>query len=109
MRIRKNKLSTPDIEYVTILKGKWAMIKLYHLPEYCVQIVTEKDNQCYPLTSEQYNNYYDNAMLTLQPSRTLLEISITEAEHAVVIANDKNTAKFWTEVREHFMRRLEHE
>ena len=110
MRIRKSKLGIPDYEYTTVLKGKWVMIKLYHDPEYCVQVITSKDTQCYPLTFEQYNNYCDNAEMTLHPSRAILEAQLLKAEVNINLFNeDQNLKKFWINVMDHYLRRFRYE
>lgn len=98
MRIKKTKLGKPDYEYVTVAKGNKVIVRIYHEPQYCVQIETAKDKQCYPLTFEQYNNYCDNAELTLRPNKAVVQKLMTQAKENAQKFADPNLKRFWTNV-----------
>ena len=103
MRIKASALGKPDYEYVTILKGHKVIVKIYHEPQYCVQIITEKDKQCYPLTFEQYNNYCDNAEMILHPSKAALDKLTAQAYvKATTFDSDPNLKRFWINVYNHY-------
>lgn len=107
MRIKQSKLGKPDYTYTNVLKGEHIVVCLYHEPQYCVQIITEKDSQCYPLTFEQYNNYCDNAIMILHPNKAIIELKLANARHKLEqFKNDKNLSKFWSNVVDHYARRL---
>jgi hypothetical protein len=107
MRIKQNKLGKPDYEYITMLKGNQVITRIYHEPQYCVMIETPKDKQCYPLTFEQYTNYCDNAEFTLRPNKKLLITLRDKAACKVNEVTDPNLLRFWSNVMDHYNRRLE--
>lgn len=107
MRIANKKLGKPDYEYTSVLKGKVIIVRLFHKPQYCVQIETALDKHCYPLTTEQYTNYCDNAEMILNPSREILKSQLNKAiQNVIKFDNEPKLKAFWENVRDYYARRF---
>lgn len=107
MRIKINLLKEPDAEFPTVVKGNWVFVRVFSKPQYCVQVLTEKNQHCYPLTLQQYIRYMDCSELMTNPNRNTYEVMCYKTSTYKHDTDKSFAKKFWTYVSNFFIRRYQ--
>lgn len=110
MRIKQKDLGQVKYRYIRIINGVQAIVELYDVPQFCVNIkrVIDKHviSQCYPLDRDQYLAYEYEAKDWLSPDTSFLLEQIRTCLNRVNNTDDPRLRTFFMNVAKAYGIRL---